>query len=178
MKKIVKFLIFLILIVILIFVVAKIVYKVEYIDIINKECQKNNADKYEILSIIKAESDFKTNAVSSKNAFGLMQLTYETANWCAGKIGIDNVSEDDLLNPEINIKLGVFYFTYLRQRYDDFNTALAAYNAGMGKVDGWLADSRYSDDGKTIKTTPYKETNNYITKINNNLNIYRFLYKE
>lgn len=178
MKKTVKFLIFFILVIILIFVIAKMIYKIEYIDTINKECQKYNIDKYEILSIIKAESDFDSDAISSKNAVGLMQLTPETANWCAKKLGIKEVSEKDLINPEINIMLGVYYYSYLLQRYGDMNTALAAYNAGMGKVDGWLTDKRYSEDGKIIKTTPYQETNRYITKINNNLKIYKFLYKE
>lgn len=176
MKKIVSFLIFFILAVIVIFVIAKIIYKTKYIDIINAECQNYNVDKYEILSIIKAESNFNSDAVSSKNAIGLMQLTPETANWCAKKMGFREVTQTDLLNPEINIKLGVYYYSYLLQRYGDMNTALAAYNAGMGKVDLWLEDSRYSKDGKTILTTPYEETNKYIIKINNNLKMYKFLY--
>lgn len=176
MKKTIKFLIFIILAVTVLFVAAKMIYKIAYSDIISEECQKYNIDKYEILSIIKAESNFDSNAVSSKNACGLMQLTLDTANWCAKKIGIDEVSEADLLNPEINIKLGVYYYNYLFERYGDMNTALAAYNAGMGKVDNWLNDKKYSDDSKTIKTTPYEETNRYITKINNNLKIYKFLY--
>ncbi len=176
MKKFVKFLIFLILIIVLLFVVAKIIYKDDYIDTVNKECQKYNIDKYEILSIIKAESNFKSDAVSPKKAIGLMQLTLETANWCANKLGMDEVTESDLLKAETNIKLGVYYYNYLLERYGDMNTALAAYNAGMGKVDNWLNDNEYSKDGKTISTTPYKETNRYIEKINNNLKIYKFLY--
>ncbi len=178
MKKIVKFLIFLILIIVLLFVVAKIIYKADYIDIVNEECQQYNLDKYEILSIIKAESNFNPDAVSSKKAIGLMQLTLETANWCADKLGMNEVSESDLLKPEINIKLGIYYYNYLLERYGHMNTALAAYNAGMGKVDNWLNNEKYSKDGKTIHTTPYEETNRYITKINNNLKIYKFLYQE
>ena len=178
MKKIVKFLIFIILIIVIFFIVAKIIYKDDYINIVNEECEKYNIDKYEILSIIKAESDFNPEAISSKNAIGLMQLTPETANWCAEKLDMDKVEESDLLKPEINIKLGIYYYNYLLERYSDMNTALAAYNAGMGKVDNWLNDEKYSKDGKTIHTTPYEETNRYITKINNNLKIYKFLYKE
>ena len=74
--------------------------------------------------------------------------------------------------------LGVYYYNYLKERYEDFNTTLASYNAGMGNVDKWIKDSKYSDDGKFVKTTPFDETNRYITKINNNLKIYKFLYKE
>lgn len=178
MKKTVKFLIFFIIVVILIFVTAKKIYKIEYLDIISAECQNYNVDKYEILSIIKAESNFNPDAVSSKNAVGLMQMTLDTANWCAKELDMDEVTQSDLLVPETNIKLGIFYYSYLKQRYDDMNTALAAYNAGMGKVDKWLENDDYSNDGKTINTTPYQETNKYITKINNNIKIYNFLYKE
>lgn len=178
MKKLFKFIIFLIIIVILLLFIGKSVYKTDYLSIIGEECQKYNLDKYEILSIIKAESDFKSDAVSSKKAIGLMQLTIDTANWCAEKLGMDKVKENDLYVPEINIKLGIYYYSYLLERYGDFDTALSAYNAGMGNVDRWLMDSKYSNDSKKINTTPYKETNRYIIKINNNLKIYKFLYKE
>lgn len=178
MKKIVKFLIFLILIITVVFIVAKIIYKNKYIDIVEKECIIYDIDKYLILAMIKAESNFDTNAVSSKKAIGLMQLTLDTANWCAKKLNMDEVSESDLHNPELNIKLGIYYYNYLLERYNDTNTAFAAYNAGMGKIDIWLNDEKYSKDGIKIDTTPYEETNKYITRINNNYKIYKFLYKE
>ena len=177
-KKNFKLISFIIIIAIITFFTLKTLYKTDYLNIIGEECQKYNIDKYEILSIIKAESNFKADAVSSKNAIGLMQLTLDTANWCTEKIGMDKVTESDLYVPEINIKLGVYYYNYLFERYGDFDTALAAYNAGMGNVEKWLDDNKYSTDGYKIKTTPYEETNRYITKINNNLKIYKFLYKE
>ena len=165
MKKIVKTLIFFLLIITIFFVIAKIIYKDDYIDIIEKECEKYNIDKYVILSIIKAESDFDSDAVSSKKATGLMQLTLDTANWCAKILDIDEVSENDLHNPELNIKLGIYYYNYLFERYNDTNTALAAYNAGSRNVDLWLSDERYSDDGKTLKEIPFEETKNYVSRI-------------
>ena len=178
MKKIFKFIIYILVLSVILLLIGKNVYKTNYIDIVSEECQKYNMDKYMILSIIKAESNFKTDAVSAKNAIGLMQLTIDTAKWCAEKAGLDNITESDLYVPEINIKLGVYYFNYLYERYDDFNTALAAYNAGMGNVDKWLEDKQYSNDRLTINNTPYQETNRYITKINNNFKIYKFLNEE
>lgn len=178
MKKLFKFIFFLAVASVLIFFSAKAVYKTDYLSIIGEECQKYNIDRYEILSLIKAESDFKADAVSSKNAVGLMQLTLDTANWCGKQLGITDIEINDLYVPEINIMLGVYYYSYLKERYGDFDTTLSAYNAGMGNVDKWLENSKYSKDGKTIDTTPFQETNRYITKINNNLKIYNFLYKE
>ena len=178
MKNIFKIIIFIVIVAILILFIAKYLYKTEYKEIINEECSEYNIDKYLILSIIKAESNFESDAVSPKDAIGLMQLTLDTANWCAEKLEMDKITISDLYVPETNIKLGVFYFDYLLDKYNDFNTAIAAYNAGMGNVEKWLSDSKYSNDGKKIEKTPYKETNAYITKINNNLKIYKFLYEE
>ena len=160
------------------FSTGRYIYKTKYIDFINTECSKYEINPTEILSIIKAESNFNPNAVSSKNAIGLMQITLETANWCCEIMNMDYVTQSDLCVPETNIKIGVYYYKYLLDRYNNINTALAAYNAGMGNVDRWLTEEQFTKDGKNITTTPYTETNRYITKINNNIKIYKLLYKE
>ena len=160
------------------FSVGRYIYKTSYVDYINAECSKYEINPTEILSIIKAESNFNPNAVSSKNAIGLMQITLETANWCCERINMGYVTQADLCVPETNIKIGVYYYNYLLDRYNNINTALAAYNAGMGNVDRWLEDEEFSTDGTKITKTPYPETNRYITKINNNIKIYKLLYKE
>lgn len=178
MRKLFKFVFSVFLIAVVTYFVAKNTYKIEYLDIIEQECEKYNIDKVEILSIIKAESNFKSDAVSEKNAIGLMQLTLDTAIWCAKNLEINEITESDLYVPETNIKLGVYYYNYLLQRYNNIDTAIAAYNGGMGNVDKWLEDSDYSDDKIRIKSTPYPETTRYITKINNNIKIYKLLYKE
>lgn len=160
------------------FSVGRYIYKTSYVDFINAECSKYEINPTEILSIIKAESNFNPNAVSSKNAIGLMQITLETANWCCERINMGYVTQADLCVPETNIKIGVYYYNYLLDRYNNINTVLAAYNAGMGNVDRWLDDEDFSKDGIIISKTPYPETNRYITKINNNIKIYKLLYKE
>lgn len=178
MAKFIKFILFLIIIFVLMFSAGRYIYKTKYIDIINTECLKYEINPTEILSIIKAESNFNPDAVSSKNAIGLMQITLETANWCCEIMNMDYVTKSDLCVPETNIKIGVYYYNYLLDRYNNINTALAAYNAGMGNVDRWLTDEQFSKDGTNITATPYPETNRYITKINNNIKIYKLLYKE
>lgn len=178
MKKLVRLAVVIVVISVIAFTALKNIYKTEYLSIINNECTVYNLSPIEILSVIKAESNFKPDAVSSKGAIGLMQITLETANWCAGKIGMSNLDTSDLYVPEINIKIGTYYYAYLLDKYNDKNTAIAAYNAGMGNVGKWLQNSLYSTDGSKITDTPFKETNRYITKINNNIKIYKLLYKE
>ena len=114
MKKLFKILIFFLLIIVVVYNIAKYIYKDDYISIIEKECKIYNVDKYEVLAIIKAESNFDPDAVSARNAIGLMQLTLDTANWCAEKLDMSEVTESDLHNPELNIKLGIYYYNYFQ----------------------------------------------------------------
>jgi soluble lytic murein transglycosylase len=59
----------------------------------------------------------------------------------------------------------------------DLHLALCAYNAGLGNVNRWLADPRYSDDGVTLHTIPFMETAQYIERINFNIRVYTFLLR-
>jgi soluble lytic murein transglycosylase len=119
-----------------------------------------------IMGVIKAESNFDTNATSHQDARGLMQITEPTLKWAIAREDHQaDYRAEDLYDPEVNIKYGCLILSMLMEEFEDQNTALAAYNAGHGNVQKWLKDRRYSDDGKTIRTTPYRETNDYIKKI-------------
>lgn len=159
--------------------ISKLSYPKDFETAVRLCCEENGLDEYTVFSIIKRESKFVHDAQSDKGAKGLMQLTGETANWVANKIGIANLSEEDLFDPYTNIRLGCAYFAYLLERYNnDKNLALCAYNAGPGRVDEWLSDANLSDDGKTLKSIPYEETNNYLTDILNYEKKYKQLYSQ
>lgn len=136
------------------------------------------AREYEIdaallFAVIRTESAFDKNAVSDKGAAGLMQITEKTAAYVASLRGIE---EYDLFDAATNIDFGCYYFKYLENRFSDKNTCLAAYNAGEGKVFSWLKDERYSKDGKTLFLIPFKETDEYVKKVNKSLGKYQNLY--
>jgi Transglycosylase SLT domain/Domain of unknown function (DUF4124) len=100
-----------------------------------------------VRAVIQVESGFNPRAVSPKGAMGLMQLTPSTAA---------EFGATDPFNPVQNIRAGVRYLRQLLDRYNqDEQLALAAYNAGPGAVD------KYGS-----KIPPYKETRNYVDKIN------------
>ena len=148
---------------------------------------------YELVaSVINVESSFDENAKSSKGAIGLMQLKYSTAKYIVeyyssndylSTNNLENVnennisltSENDLFNPKINIEIGCMYLRYLLDKFQVLDTALASYNAGETRVRVWLSDSNYSQDSKTLYNIPYKETKNYVKKVNNNINYYKKL---
>ncbi|MBE2187952.1 MAG: lytic transglycosylase domain-containing protein [Candidatus Kapabacteria bacterium] len=122
----------------------------QFDDIISQASDKYNLDKTLIKSVITAESAGQVNAKSIAGAKGLMQLMDGTAR----DLGVTNS-----FDPEENIMGGA---RYLRQMLDKFNNdtnlALAAYNAGPGNVE------------KYNGIPPFKETENYVRKVNKYLN--------
>ncbi|MBQ7095094.1 MAG: lytic transglycosylase domain-containing protein [Clostridia bacterium] len=138
----------------------------DYKDTVFYYAWKYDLDPTLVLAVIKTESNFNPNATSSANARGLMQITKDTLKWALFREGEKaDYSEEDLYDPEINIRYGCLILSLLKEEFQDTDTALAAYNAGRGNVIKWLKDSRFSKDGVII-ATPYRETNQYIKKVN------------
>jgi soluble lytic murein transglycosylase len=147
-----------------------------YSDYIMEYSEKYDLDPVLVAAVIKTESNFEADAVSSKNAYGLMQITQETAHWAAGKMGIDDFTTDRLMDPETNIMIGCWYLDNLDKEFGSTDLVLAAYNAGRGNVQQWLDDPAHSSDGKTLTDIPFEETDNYIKKVKVYYKIYEFLY--
>lgn len=153
----------------------KKIYKTDYSTYVEKYAEEYNVDKYLIYAIIKAESNFDENAVSNKEAKGLMQLMYSTAEEIAEKIDL-NITEESVMEPDININLGTKYISILIQKYENVGLALTAYNAGSGNVDKWIEENTLKKDGSDIENIPFTETNNYVRKILRDYKIYKELY--
>ena len=153
----------------------KVVYPLHYKQQVFKYANVYDLDRALVFAIIKNESDFDKNAVSNAGAVGLMQITNFTANYIAKQLGEQDF---DLINPETNIRFGCFYMRYLLNKFEYLETALVAYNAGEGNVSKWLKDTNYSDNGKTLKTVPFKESREYIVKIKENVKKYNKLYNK
>lgn len=152
-------------------------HPLKYCDIINNVSKSVDIDNSLLASVINVESSYKPNAVSSKQAIGLVQIKESTANYVSELYGLEKIEKNQLFNPEINIKYGALYLKYLIEKFCDTNTALSAYNAGETKVKSWLLDGTYSLDGKTLSYIPYEETRNYVEKINKNIKFYKKYYK-
>lgn len=160
-------------------IILRKLYPKKYEDYVQKYSRENNIEALLVYSIIKAESNFKDTAESSSGAKGLMQIMDSTAEEIQSKLDNNDEQKIDLFEPEINIKYGTMYFSYLLEHYNQNQAiALAAYNAGMGNVDKWIQDGVISSDGRDIEKIPYKETNMYVRKIINNYKIYKKIYKE
>jgi len=157
--------------------VPKLMYPAKYTDLIKRYSQKYGLDPYLVLAIIKAESDFKPNAISRKNARGLMQITEKTGKWGAEQLNLGNYTNDALYDPEINISIGCWYLSVLYKEFGETELVIAAYNGGSGNVSKWLKDKSLSPDGKTLDKIPFRETEQYIKKVKNNYSVYKELYE-
>jgi len=150
-------------------------YPIKYSEYVELYAKEYKVDKELIYAIIKAESNFEAQAKSTKSACGLMQLMQPTAEEVARKINVI-IDENTILEPKVNINLGTKYISILIEKYENISLALAAYNAGSGNVDKWIADGILKINGSDIENIPYKETNNYVRKILRDYKIYQELY--
>lgn len=155
-------------------VTKKYIYPINYKEEVFSSAEEFNLDPALVFSVIKAESNFDRQAVSKKGAIGLMQLKPSTAQSVAKQLG---VTDFDLTEADINIRLGCCYLNYLINRFKNEKTALAAYNAGESRVNEWLKNTEYSDNGVTLKKIPFEETEKYIEKITESFSKYKKLYR-
>lgn len=175
--------ILLIVIIVIVFLVKdnllKSLYPKKYQEEVSTYAEKYNVEENLIFAVIKAESNFDKDAISNRNAIGLMQLMEETAKEVVNKNHIDmnlDTSKEELRQVDKNIEIGTCYLSTLMEKYQNKEVALAAYNAGIGTVNGWIEKEIIKKDGSDIEKIPYKETNNYVRKILRDYKIYEYLY--
>jgi len=135
-------------------------------DIIRQQAADKNLDPSLIAGVIYVESRFR-DQTSHAGAKGLMQIMPSTADYIATKSGGTRFVQGDLADPQINIAYGSWYLRYLLEHYHG-NTilALAAYNAGEGKVDEWWREA--ADRGERFRVAdhiPFPETSHYVEKV-------------
>lgn len=151
-------------------------YPVKHLDIINKYAEIYDLEPEFICAVINVESGFDEKVVSNKGASGLMQIMKTTADWAAEETYIENYSYENIFDSDLNTNIGCWYLSWLMKNYDgDYTLVLAAYNAGSGNVAKWLSDERYSGDGKTLSSIPFKETENYVKKVKRNHTVYGYI---
>ncbi len=119
-----------------------------------------------LIAIARQESALESNARSSADARGLMQLLPSTARLVARRAGLDTPSANDLYDPSTNIRLGSYHLAWLIERYDGQTPlAIAAYNAGEHRVDRWIKDAAGMPVDVWIERIPFRETRNYAKNV-------------
>lgn len=109
-------------------------------ELIYSNSRQYSFDPFLLIAVIQVESYFNENALGRfksgnlSGAMGLMQLKIEPAQYMAKKLGLKELTTEDLLKPEVNIMIGVSYLTFLINRFKSFKLGLLAYNQGPGAV--------------------------------------------
>src|SRR5918998_1205911 len=146
--------------------VQEIALPLRHEDIIRQQAGDKGLDPSLIAGVIYVESRFR-DQTSHAGAKGLMQIMPATADYIASKSGGTAFEQGDLATPQINIAYGSWYLRYLLSKYHG-NTvlALAAYNAGEGKVDEWWRGA--ASRGETFSVAahiPFAETRDYVSRV-------------
>jgi soluble lytic murein transglycosylase len=134
----------------------RIRYPLRYSEYVRVHAREHGLDPALMAAVIYQESKFRADAESSSGAIGLMQLTPSTAHGIAIRTGGNAFRTSDLYNPEINIRYGAWYLHNLFAKYHSERLVLAAYNAGQGNVDRWLAHD---------EPVQFAETRAYVSRV-------------
>ena len=144
----------------------------EYAEYVKTYSEQFSVPEDIIWAVIKTESGFDPYATSDVGAMGLMQLMPSTFMEITEDRLFEGLDPIKRLDPETNIKYGTYYLSYLFARYGDWDAVFAAYNGGLGNVDDWMGE-----DGKlSLDEILFKETKNYVKKVNRAIEKYKKLY--
>ena len=158
--------------------VKEIALPLRHEDIIRQQAADKRLDPALIAGVIYTESRFR-DQTSHAGAKGLMQLLPSTADDIARKSGGTAFVQGDLADPQVNISYGSFYLRYLLDRYGgNVVLAIAAYNAGEGKVDEWVFAARHRGENfDHTRHIPFPETRHYVQQVLEMRGKYRDRYK-
>lgn len=154
----------------------KSMYPLRYESEITTSASAHGVDPYLVAAVIRSESSWDPEASSHQGARGLMQLMPETAQDMVAKGLVDGkrYSYENLEDPAINIEYGCAYLSYLLTYFNGAtDRAIAAYNAGMGNVDGWAKQDKLLHNAIT-----FPETQAYLVRVNMAKARYQELYPQ
>jgi len=137
----------------------------------------DNLDPDLLQALMREESALDPKALSWAGALGLCQLMPATAAEVAGKLKVKRPSQAQLLEPELNIRLGARYLSDLLIRARGIKQfALAGYNAGESAVARWRRENGDEDLAAWVEQIPLQETRGYVKRVLRSYNTYKLLY--
>jgi soluble lytic murein transglycosylase len=153
-------------------------YPFPYRDLVFRGAEEAGLDPYLMAGLMRQESAFWKGALSRADARGLMQVLPATGAELArarGPRGFD--ADEHLYRPEVNIHLGMNFFSDLRRRFgEDLSILLSAYNAGPTRALRWREYPEAGDLPRFVERIPFSETRGYVKNVLLNREIYAWLY--
>jgi soluble lytic murein transglycosylase-like protein len=150
-----------------------------YADVLVRASKQQKLDPRFVLSIMRQESGYRPQAKSAAGARGLLQMTPDQAAKYAPSVKLQNVTEDDLFKPEVNILVGTAYLGELHRMFPDLPEASAAsYNGGEDNVARWVVRAVHKDPGIFTSEVGFNESKDYVNRVMANYRAYKILYTE
>lgn len=150
-----------------------------YSTIIEREAQRWRLSPWLLYGLVLRESGFAPCATSRVGALGLAQLMMPTARESAADLGLPPPTKSRLCEPDYNLRLGAWHLRKLLRYYDGNEIlAVAAYNAGQGSVDRWLARSGDTSMDIFVEEIPFEETRAYVRMVLSAKRAYRLTWGE
>ncbi|MCP1606995.1 transglycosylase SLT domain-containing protein [Pseudomonas citronellolis] len=141
-------------------------FPVAHRDSLLREARNRDLHPSWVFAITRQESAFMSDARSGVGATGLMQLMPATAKETSKKFGIPLAGPQQLIVPDLNIRLGAAYLSQVQGQFNGNRVlATAAYNAGPGRVRQWLKDARHLSFDVWVESIPFDETRQYVQNV-------------
>jgi soluble lytic murein transglycosylase len=153
----------------------KALYPLPYEAALRREAARNDFDPMFAAGLIRQESTFQADAVSRKDAIGLMQVLPKTGKLLAKQLKV-RYTKDRLFQPDYNIELGMVYIASLVRQTGALEYAAAAYNAGEDRIAAWKAERSYDEIPELVESIPFSETREYVQVVLRNTEVYRMIY--
>lgn len=152
-------------------------YPRAYSEYVEKYTKKFEVPEELVWGIMRAETNYRRDAISPVGALGLMQVMPFTGHKVAALIGEKEFNAPLLLQPETSVKIGSRYLKRLMDRFENTIPLVAAgYNAGPHRVATWLTNFGNLETDEFIEHIPFLETRNYVKRVVSNAYIYSQLY--
>ena len=156
-------------------IVWKTLYPLPYEGALRREAAKNNFDPMLAAGLIRQESTFQADAVSRKDAVGLMQVLPKTGRLMSKYLKL-RYAKTKLFEPDFNIEVGMVYVANLLRDMGAPEYALAAFNAGEDRIALWRSERKYEEIPELVESIPFTETRDYVQIVLRNAEVYRMIY--
>ena len=156
-------------------IVWRTLYPLPYEPALRREAAKNAFDPMLAAGLIRQESTFQADAVSHKNAVGLMQVLPQTGRLMARQLRV-RYTKTSLFEPDFNLEVGMVYVAGLLRNLGAPEYALAAFNAGEDRIALWRSERNYDEIPELVESIPFTETRDYVQIVLRNAEVYRMIY--
>lgn len=155
------------------------VFRRAFQPIVERKAARYGLDPYFLWALMTVESAYNPLAISHAGARGLMQVMPFTGRLVADRMGMRNFGPALLLEPEVALELGGWYFNQLLTKFNgQLPLAIASYNAGPHRVAAWLKQKGHLKMDEFVEEIPYPETRRYTKRVLQYLALYRRIYEK